>query len=302
MAATVRSWTSNYDTGGTTSISVNKPAGTVEGDLLFILISSDDDTVTIDQPSGWSTLYDEVDAGSQTASIYYKVAGASEPSSYSVTKTDERAAIQCIAIQDAGAINQHASNTGGASSTAQCPTVTPTVSNTLLLRMVSANGSDTTDPHSQETGYTITETTSYTSGGCCSIQYKAHTSGATGTLDVSMSASSEWTGYTITVESGGLTVTQSAAAIVEYVTKQATISAPTTPTVTQTAAAIVEYATKQATIVTHVTIEATAAIVVEYVTQQATIYLPTLIGSFSNEAATAQDETRILVEWDWTGL
>ena len=185
-APTVRAWTSNFDTSSTTSISVNKPTGTAEGDFLLIFISSDDAATTHDLPSGFTNIYDEIDAGAQTASLYYKIAGASEPGSYSVTKSSERSAIQCVAIQDNNSLDQNAYNTGGASSTAQCPTVTPSESDTLLLRLVSADGADATDPHSQETGYTITETTSYASGGCVSIQYKAHTSGATGTLNFRM--------------------------------------------------------------------------------------------------------------------
>lgn len=206
MSASVRSYDTAFNGGSSATLVLDKPSGTVEGDLLIIIISSDDASVSITPPSGWSTLYDEVDAGSQTASVYYLVAGASEPSTYTVTKDSERAAGIIIAVQDQGGISEYASNTGGPSSAAVCPTVTPTESDTLLLRLVSCDGGDGTNPHSQESGYTLLDTISVYSGGCCSAQHKDHVSGATGTLDVSLSASDEWTGFTVTIRGASLSV------------------------------------------------------------------------------------------------
>jgi hypothetical protein len=62
---------------------VNKPSGTVEGDILFALISSQTaGGANIDSaPSGWTKLGDNTDNNDRYA-LYYKIAGPSEPPSY----------------------------------------------------------------------------------------------------------------------------------------------------------------------------------------------------------------------------
>jgi hypothetical protein len=61
---------------------VNKPGSTAQGDILFAFISWYTAGVTIDSvPSGWNLLGDYT-ANTDKYALYYKVAGASEPSSY----------------------------------------------------------------------------------------------------------------------------------------------------------------------------------------------------------------------------
>jgi hypothetical protein len=204
-APAVRSYSTKIDTGSTTSITIDKPAGTAEGDFLVMLISSDDDVTVHTTPTGWDTLFSAKVAGSQVADIYTKTAGASEPSSYTITKDSERSVVMCICMNGAAEVDVSADGTGAAVD-AVCPTVTPTASDTLLLRVVTADGGTTSDPHTQATGYTLLDTISQTSGGCLSVQHKSHTTGATGTLNVTMAASEDWTGYTIAIKeaaSGG---------------------------------------------------------------------------------------------------
>lgn len=61
---------------------VNKPAGTAEGDILFALVCWYTAGVTIDSvPSGWTLLGDYI-VNTDKYALYYKIANASEPSSY----------------------------------------------------------------------------------------------------------------------------------------------------------------------------------------------------------------------------
>lgn len=67
-------------TGYASSVTVNKPTGTTEGDLLFAFIGG---TRSGSVPSGWTQLLSEAQGTSTgTVYLYYKFAGASEPSSY----------------------------------------------------------------------------------------------------------------------------------------------------------------------------------------------------------------------------
>lgn len=71
-------------TANATSITLNKPTNTATGDLMVLVFQSQS-SLAITLPSGWTTV---VNAHSGTAdlrtTILYKIAGAAEPSSYSV--------------------------------------------------------------------------------------------------------------------------------------------------------------------------------------------------------------------------
>lgn len=74
-------------TNGTfgTSMSVNVPAGTGLGDLMFFVINIQSNSVTVTTPpSGFTLLYARPN-NVQTTYIYYKIASGSEPANYSVT-------------------------------------------------------------------------------------------------------------------------------------------------------------------------------------------------------------------------
>ena len=90
MALQRRAVATNTD-GGTSSLTavVNKPTGTVSGDLIVAAIGIADDvgTLTITPPSGWTSQTDLAYAagGAQHLAVFTKTAGGSEPSTYSFT-------------------------------------------------------------------------------------------------------------------------------------------------------------------------------------------------------------------------
>ena len=71
------------------TVTMNKPTGVVEGDLMVMDLSLPSSSGSImSAPTGWTVIYDDTNLieqspGNMEGAFYYKVAGASEPSSYS---------------------------------------------------------------------------------------------------------------------------------------------------------------------------------------------------------------------------
>lgn len=82
----------------TSSNNVAKPTGTAEGDVMIAICQSGGG-VTHDDPGGW-TLYDSYSHSTANLvnTIFYKVAGSSEPSSYTFTDDSGSVTPMCTAI------------------------------------------------------------------------------------------------------------------------------------------------------------------------------------------------------------
>lgn len=109
-------------TNGTTLV-VNKPTGTLSGDLLLLFITSTSNTVGTPSASGFTMLLD-VDA--PVSSVLYKVAGGSEPSTYSVSSGQTQPAI-CLLVAIRGSTNTLTSGTwssSGTGTTITAPSIT----------------------------------------------------------------------------------------------------------------------------------------------------------------------------------
>src|SRR3954469_19208318 len=100
---------SGNNTGTFNSFPVNKPAGVVDGDLLIVALETYDQSGTMAHgtpPAGWTLVRAlNVTTGPIRASVYRKIA-ASEPSSWTFTKTNDSigygGCIGCIAISNPG--------------------------------------------------------------------------------------------------------------------------------------------------------------------------------------------------------
>jgi hypothetical protein len=127
-----------------TSVTVNKPSGTAENDVLIALVYIEDHIgSSITPPSGWTQLRRSDQSGpppfDYSHVTYWKRAGASEPGSYqwSWTGTKYREAF-IIAVQGCATsgdpIDVEAATVNGAQDDAPvAPSVTTTVADTLLL-------------------------------------------------------------------------------------------------------------------------------------------------------------------------
>lgn len=197
----------NVNTGHTTYIApssvtnhvVNAPSHE-EGDAIYIAIVVDG-VQALTPPSGFSGVSFNINASNNTAQlgIYRKVAGGSEPSTYTVQcSSAERAAAIVWSQSDDNDIDVNDDDDGNSAS-ANCPGVTTTEDDTLILRVVGTDS--TTLSHGTISGHTKLTEVERSSGGTVSVQYKTQASaGASGAGIVSLGASQEWRGVTLAIK------------------------------------------------------------------------------------------------------
>ncbi len=138
----------------TLNLTINKPAGTVQNDTMVASISVRPDTATITEPSGWTLVrrIDNANANANSLAVYYKVAGASEPTSYTwtfSTSTGSAGGIQTFSGVDATTpIDVEAGQITANGLTHDTPSVTTTVANTMIVTSHGFTSSATWTPPS----------------------------------------------------------------------------------------------------------------------------------------------------------
>ena len=145
----------------TSSVAVAKPTGTAEFDVIIAMMSIDGTAKTA-LPSGFTTIQATDTAGSHGNIIGYKIAGASEPSTYTFAPASgsERAWC-CLAtyrgVDNVSPINGSNTNTTASSSTATLSSITPSVDNCAVIGFIGfENGrSGGTLVNSTTTGLTV---------------------------------------------------------------------------------------------------------------------------------------------------
>lgn len=132
--------------GTSTSLTVNKPTNTEQGDIMVAFLAADGSGAGTawTQPSGWTEVLD--DATIPHAGVSYKVAGASEGSSYTFDRSGKSSATASFSgiivtyryasYDTIGAIQ----NVSGASSVT-APSVTASTASSLLLAYYASNSS-----------------------------------------------------------------------------------------------------------------------------------------------------------------
>jgi hypothetical protein len=127
---------------------INKPAGTINGDLLIAFISKDTGGAYewSSVPSGWSEVIAYIGETTVNLTIYKKVAGESEPDNYTWTFSDAAGTVFCGSILRISGSNTadpiHKSATGQQGtpdSEAICPSVTTELDDCLILRIMVAD-------------------------------------------------------------------------------------------------------------------------------------------------------------------
>lgn len=133
---------SKVHAGGTDTLTINKPTGTVEGDMLIAILGINGIAATNYALSGWTSLADANDGNNYGIKIFWKIAGASEGASYGFSistppNTGLVGAIVCISgAEFAGLGNISFSTDSNASATTThtfTPGITPTLTNALLI-------------------------------------------------------------------------------------------------------------------------------------------------------------------------
>lgn len=132
-------------TSNSATVTVNKPTETIAGDLMVAVMSYGSTTSrTWTSPAGWTEVADQ--GGVPSVSIAYKVATASEPSSYNFTASSSSTSALAATILTYR--NADYDVTGGfttsKSSTATGAQISPTNSQALLLAIAAINRANST--------------------------------------------------------------------------------------------------------------------------------------------------------------
>lgn len=188
MAVQVRA-ASTVTVASGTSVNVNKPAGVQAGDLLLLAVGMISDALNLSRPpADWYLLQEGSVNGARNISVWYKVAGASEPSTYAVTNSSATFGLAMLALySDAAAELGIADsawqyNTSGANRT--YPSVTTTVNDGYHVCMGHHGGLSSTPAG----GYTEHWDTTVISSRLYCMSGALPVAGATGSISATGSA------------------------------------------------------------------------------------------------------------------
>ena len=175
----------------TTTITVDKPSGVVDGDLMLTFLwSPDDGTNSVTTLSGWTLIGSQGDVSSANMMInaFFKVAGGSEPADYTWTQANTvRFGAVCVKLTGADTADVLDVVTFGADTgfdtDVVCPSVTATDDDGLLVTMHGATGGRPYSPPGGHTELFDVYPDFGSDGGICgAIGYETlSSSGATGT-------------------------------------------------------------------------------------------------------------------------
>ena|GEM_PF-1454822 len=136
-AITLRAASSGDNGGGGVTLTISKPTGTVQYDVMVAQITVLGGTgTTITPPLGW-TLINRTNSGTTLAqAVYWKAAALVEGTSYIWTITNNKASGGIIAytgVDNAGPIDASGAQANAAGTTVTAPSITTNVANTQLV-------------------------------------------------------------------------------------------------------------------------------------------------------------------------
>ena len=196
-------------TSGASSINATMPPGTVEGELLVAIMSTDGGGETLGAPGDWTPIQGPAGAN-HTSRSWYKVAGASEAGPYTFTVgSSEEIVVGILRISGADQSSPIDDSSTPNSVTGVSPlafALNTTVSDTLILRYFGADDNDIT----QDSGYPGSHTGVYVRGSAGGNNQTssgvAYTTQApigwtgTATFTNALTSSEEWSAVTIAVK------------------------------------------------------------------------------------------------------
>ena len=146
VLGTLHSFSQTFETlstnggNGVGSVTVSKPSGTTENDLLVAVVIIDDRD-NFSTPSGWTRIAD-MNSGNNKArcKIFWKIAGSSEPSSYTFDAATGGSNDVDVSILRYSGVNTSSpiptvSSRTGSSSPGECPSINTTANNMVFLRV-----------------------------------------------------------------------------------------------------------------------------------------------------------------------
>lgn len=194
----------------TGAFSMNKPAGVVSGDLMIAAVrSSALLSVNLGAPVGWT----ELAISSDDAKFYYRVAGGSEPASYSfgsVLAVGATIVGSIVAFSGADPVSPFGSSVQatGTGTTVSIPSVTATRNGSVLYSNVTSGAAVNASFSSG-----LTSTCDQATGGVAvSNAYEALAAGAAAAVSATLTGGANWIAQAVVVRpassctSGGLTL------------------------------------------------------------------------------------------------
>jgi len=136
----------------TGNLTITKPAGTAEGDVMIASVGVRPDTATITPPTGWTLVrrVDNTTANANTLAVYRKTAGASEPADYTWTMgsaANSVGGIQAFSGVDiTSPVDVENGQTTASSLTHATPSVTTTETDAMLVTSHTYSSSATWTP------------------------------------------------------------------------------------------------------------------------------------------------------------
>ena len=127
---------------GSTSVTVNKPTGTAEGHVMLAVVGVRGGSgVTVSAPAGWTQINTNNSGTTLRSTTFYKVAGASEGSSYTFTWSGSNKASGVIStysgVDTSSPINAQASQANSSSMAMTISGPLSTVESTVMVAMYS---------------------------------------------------------------------------------------------------------------------------------------------------------------------
>jgi hypothetical protein len=199
-----RSGTTAQNGNGSTSVTINVPSGVVAGDVMLAAVDAEG-SGSFTVPSGWSStgLFDGTSFIGHSG-VYFHVAGASEPASYTWTLGTTRKAIgritSYVGVDNASPIQTSANGGASTGTSATAPSITTSVANEMVV--AGSGDDDTVQSTITAPGGTTKRSEVYTSGtgtfvGGEGVDFNQATAGATGSKTFTLSSSAAWGTITI---------------------------------------------------------------------------------------------------------
>ncbi len=185
------------------TLTINKPTGVAENDLLIATISTDGFTQNIVSPKGWTEIKQDSNGG-MTLAVFSRIATASESASYDFTWDDNQQAAGAIlrysGVDISSPIDVSTLDTGfGKTPTA--PDATTTTDDTRVVRIFGADDDDT--PIGGPTDHDLrVALTSNTGNGTTSLGVADTvqvTAGNTGSASFSLNKKEGWVAVTLAI-------------------------------------------------------------------------------------------------------
>jgi hypothetical protein len=129
-------------TAGETDLTISKPTGTTSGDVMIAAIAFRPPGATLTPPSGWTLIRrtNQMATNTSAQATYRKVAGGSEPVSYTWTLSTSPATLGAAGgimtfygIDTTNPVNVESGQATPSALTHSTPSVTTTVTNTIVV-------------------------------------------------------------------------------------------------------------------------------------------------------------------------